>query len=113
MHHGIVKLGAVIPVTMVTAAQMQEDLDAFAKVDGDFNAARSAQAKASGEFQAEMGKVYEWLLAVSNTLASRFGTRWSTAWAQAGFINHSTGVPAKSEVSNGNGNGHSRPARVA
>ena len=59
MHHGIVKLRAVIPVTMVTAAQMQDDVDAFAKVGGDFNAARSAQAKASGEFQTEMGKVYE------------------------------------------------------
>ena len=34
---------------------------------------------------------------MSNTLASRFGTRWSTAWAQAGFVNHSTGVPAKVE----------------
>jgi hypothetical protein len=34
---------------------------------------------------------------VSNTLATRFGTRWSTEWAQAGFIDRSTGIPARIE----------------
>ena len=97
MHHGIVKLGTVIPVTMVSAGQLQTDLDAFIAVDTGFNAARSTRLAVSEVFQAEMESVYEWLLGVSNTLASRFGSRWSTAWAQAGFINRSTGVPSKME----------------
>ena len=97
MENGIVKLGAAVPVTMVTAAQMQTDLEAFVKADTDFNAARSARLAVSEVFQAEMETVYRWLLAVSNTLASRFGTKWSAAWAQAGFVNGSTGVPTKLE----------------
>lgn len=27
-------------------------------------------------------------------LASRFGTRWNTSWAQAGFIDATTAIPA-------------------
>ena len=76
---GIVKFGAAIPITMVTAAQMQTELDAFVTVDGDFNAARSARQTASDTFQTAEGAVYDWLLAVSNMLATPFGTRWSTA----------------------------------
>ncbi len=97
MHTGIVKLGAAIPVTMVTAAQIHDDLEAFVAVEGDFNAARSARKEASDAFQTAEGAVYDWLLAVSNMLATPFGTRWSTAWAQAGFVNHSTAIPTKIE----------------
>ena len=75
MHTGIVQLGAAIPVTMVTAAQIQSDLDAFIAVDTSFNAARSARLAVSDVFQTEMETVYSWLLGVSNTLASRFGSR--------------------------------------
>ncbi len=66
-------------------------------MDGDFNAARSARKEASDAFQIAADAVYDWLLSVSNMLATPFGTRWSTAWAQAGFINHSTGIPSKIE----------------
>lgn len=97
MYTGIVQLGAAIPITMVTAAEMQTDVDAFSGLEADFNAARSARLKASLTFQDAMGPVYEWLLGVSNTLATRFGTRWSTEWAQAGFINNSTAIPSKLE----------------
>ena len=97
MHTGIVQLGVEIPVVMVTAAQLQTDLDGFIAKDVSFNAARSARLAASEVFQGKMETLYEWLLAVSNVLASRFGTRWSTAWAQAGFINRSTGIPVKTE----------------
>lgn len=37
------------------------------------------------------------MLGVSNTLATKFGTRWNTEWAQAGFINHTTAIPSKIE----------------
>ena len=94
---GVVQQGSTVPVTMVTAAQLQADLNVFKKADGDFNAARSARLEASDLFQKEMVAVYEWLLAVSNVLVPRFGTRWSSAWALAGFINRSTGIPGKTE----------------
>lgn len=97
MHTGIVQLGAVIPIPMLTAAQLPSALEAFIAADSDFNAARSARQAASDTYQAATGAVYDWLLAVSNMLATRFGTRWSTAWAQAGFINNSTGIPTKIE----------------
>ena len=98
MHTGVVQLGAAIPVTMVTAAQIQGDLDAFIAVDSDFNAARSARQTASDSYQEATDAVYDWLLAVSNMLATLVGTRWSTAWAQAGFVNHSTGISTKIET---------------
>ena len=94
---GVTKIGAAIPVTMVTAAGMKADLDAFILQDGDFNAARSARKEFSDAYQETTDAVYGWLLAVSNMLATPFGTRWSTAWAQAGFVNHSTAIPTKIE----------------
>ena len=97
IHTGIVELGLEIPITMVTAAEVQTDLNAFIAADGNFNAARSARLAASDVFQGRMVTLYEWLLGVSNVLLTRFGTRWSSAWAQAGFINHSTGIPARVE----------------
>ena len=96
-YDGIVKVGASVPVTMVTAPQLLAALNAFIAADTDFNAGRSALSTASGGFQTAMVAVYDWLLAVSNMLATPFGTRWSTAWAQAGFVNHSTGIPSKIE----------------
>ena len=91
MYTGIVELGIEVPIVMVTAAQVQTDLDAFIAVDANFNAARSTRLAVSEVFPGKMESLYEWLLAVSNVLATRFGTRWSSAWAQAGFVNHSTG----------------------
>jgi hypothetical protein len=95
MISGINAIGAQVPVTMVTVANMQSALDAFIAADGAFNAARSARQSASDAYQAAIGALYPWLLSVSNVLASYFGTRWNTQWAQAGFINNSTAIPAK------------------
>jgi hypothetical protein len=97
MYSGTVQFGAGIPITMITAAQLQTDLDTFIDHEAEFNAARSARLAASLTFQDTMEPVYAWLMGVSNTLATRFGSRWSTQWAQAGFINHSTGIPTKIE----------------
>ena len=97
MHTGIVQLGVEIPIVMLTAGQIQTDLDAFIAANTNYDAARSARLAVSESFQTQMEAVYEWLLAVSNVLASRYGVRWSTAWAQAGFTNHSTGIPRKIE----------------
>lgn len=97
MQTGIVQLGEAIPITMLTEAELQSGLGAFVAAEGDFNAARSARQAASESYQAATGAVYDWLLAVSNMLATLFGMRRTTAWAQAGFINHSTGIPTKIE----------------
>jgi hypothetical protein len=76
---------------------MQTNLDAFITADDGFNASRSSANAASALYQAALDAVYVWLLAARNVLVPKFGTRWSTAWAQAGFINPSTAVPRRLE----------------
>jgi hypothetical protein len=95
MEDGIKTVGSSVPVVLVTAVQMHDDTDAFSKADNDFNAGRSAEQAASDSYQATLGSLYTWLLAVSNLLVTLFGTRWNTAWAQAGFVNHTTAIPPK------------------
>ena len=97
MLNGIIALGPTLKLSLVTAEQFQTDLTAFTMQNDAYNAQRSARQTASDAFQNEMGTVYNWLLGVSNTLASAWGTRWSTAWAQAGFTNYTTGIPSKTE----------------
>jgi hypothetical protein len=97
MQAGIVSLGTTLKLSLVSAEQFEADLNAFITQDGAFNAQRSARQAASGAFQGSIASVYSWLLGVSNTLATAWGTRWSTQWAQAGFINNTTGIPAKTE----------------
>ena len=97
MHAGVVAIGPAVPVTMVNAAQIQTVLDAFIAADGAFNAARSARQAASDTYQAACGAIYDWLLAVRKVLAVQFGDRWSTQWAQAGFTNSTTAIPARVE----------------
>ena len=76
---------------------MQANLTAFSTQDGAFNAARSARQTASDGYGTALAAVYDWLMGVSNTLATHWGTRWNTQWAQAGFINNTTAIPAKIE----------------
>src|SRR5947209_3228075 len=95
MIKALIDLGASVPVTMVTEAEMQPQLDLFTEKNDGFNEARSARQAASDTYQAAMAAVYGWLLAARLALVPKFGNRWSTAWAQAGFINNSTAVPAK------------------
>jgi hypothetical protein len=47
---------------MITAAQLQADLEAFIAQEAEFNAARSARLAASLAFQGTMEPVYAWLL---------------------------------------------------
>ena len=97
MVSGMTALSAPLNLTLITTAQMQTNLTAFITQDSGYNAQRSVRQGASDAFQAQMATVYNWLLGVSNTLATAWGTRWSTQWAQAGFINNSTGIPPKTE----------------
>ena len=71
MQAGVTALGTQIPITLVTATQVGSDTGAFSTADAAFNAGRSAQQTASDAYQATTGPLYDWLLSVSNMLASR------------------------------------------
>lgn len=94
---GMQAYATTLGIKLITTAQCQANLTAFVQQDGLYNAARSADQAASDAYQATLGPIYEWVLGVSNTLATKFGTRWNTEWAQAGFTNHTTAIPTKIE----------------
>ncbi len=91
---GIKKIGASVPVTMVTAEEMEAQLAPFIAADNAYNKARSVRQKASDAYQAATSAVYDWLLAARLALVPILGLRWSTAWAQAGFIRATTAIPS-------------------
>lgn len=94
---GLKAYGTELEIKLITEAQATSNLAAFVEQDGLYNAARSLQQTASDTYQATLGPIYTWLLGVSNTLATKFGTRWNTEWAQAGFTNRTTAIPSKIE----------------
>jgi hypothetical protein len=94
---GLVALGTTLGITQITPAQFLAKLTAFITADGEANAARSAQRVASETYKASIVDVSDWLQETRNVLAARFGSRWSTLWAQAGFIAPSTKVPVRIE----------------
>lgn len=97
MHEGLAKYGTELGITQVTPASLQTETDGFVSAYTEFNASRSKRQAASDTYTAAEGAVRDWLAVVRTVLAGRFGNRWSTMWAQAGFINHSTAVPRRVE----------------
>ena len=97
MQVGLVELGQSLGITQITPAALLTILNAFATADNSFNAVRSARQAASDTYQASMAVLDGWLLTTKNVLAGRFRPRWSTAWAQAGFVVHSTAMPKRIE----------------
>ena len=97
MHAGLDKWGTELGITQITPAGLQTETNAFVASYSDFNAARSARQAVSDTFKAAETTLTEWLFVVRTVLAGRFGNRWSTMWAQAGFINPSTAVPRRIE----------------
>lgn len=94
---GLTSLGTTLKITQVTPVEFQAELNAFIAGDGDFNAARSAKQAASDAFKPADTALSEWLQVTRNVLAARFGNRWSTMWAQAGFTDATTAVPRRIE----------------
>ena len=94
---GMQTYGSTLGITLVTLAECEGNLAAFIAQDGSYNAGRSAQQTASNNYQTALEPIYPWLLGVSNTLATIFGTRWNTEWAQAGFINKTTQIPTRND----------------
>ena len=97
MTNGLTLEGQALKITQITAAQLQTEVTAFANAENAFNIGRSARQAASDLFQAADATLEEWLGVVKTVLVGSFGVRWSTVWAQAGFINHSTAIPTKIE----------------
>lgn len=94
---GMEAQGTSLPVTYITTQQCKDNLADFIAKNNTYNAGRSTLQTASTANQNALAPIYPWLLGVSNTLATRFGTRWNTQWAQAGFSNYTTGIPDKIE----------------
>jgi len=93
MLQGLITLGTLLKITQILPAEFKAELDAFVAADGDFNAARTAKQAASDVFKPADSTLTTWLQTTRNILAGRFGNRWSTMWAQAGFTNNTTAVP--------------------
>src|SRR5437588_7035709 len=90
MSTGLTQLGASLGITQITPEILQGYITAFVNADNDFNTARSDGQASSDIYHAATKALAQWLGVVRLSLAQRFGNRWSTAWAQAGFINNST-----------------------
>jgi hypothetical protein len=93
MATGIDQVGASIPVTAITAAVMRSNRTAFNTAETDFNAGRKGVSDAYEIFHEAEGALTAWLGTTRSVFAGSFGQRWSTQWAAAGFVNHSTRVP--------------------
>jgi len=78
---------------MVTAAQMLTSKTAFRNAGSTFNTCRTALNSAHIASKPAQEALYEWLLTVRAVLARRLGSRWSPAWAEAGFVTTTTRVP--------------------
>ena len=97
MESGLVELGAALGITQITPAKFQTYLTAFSNADNAFNAGRSARQAASDTYQAAVAAMDDWLAVTKSVLVGSFGIRWTTEWAQAGFINYTTQLPRKIE----------------
>lgn len=97
MHAGLVQYAEPLEIKQITAEEFKTDLDAFISCDGGFIDARSATQVASNTFHDALDALSTGLQKTRNVLAASFGSTWSTAWAQVGFINSSTQVPARIE----------------
>ena len=97
MEQGMAALAVPLGLTLISTAQMQANLSVFVSADAAFNAGRSSRQTASDSYQAALADNFVWLGSVKNMLVSRWGTGWSTQWAQAGFINNSTAIPSTND----------------
>ena len=97
MHNGLVLYAADLGIKQITADDFQTDLAAFIDADNQYNLARSATQSVSDAHQTQLDGLSGFLQKTRNVLAAAFGPRWSTIWAQAGFIDNSTQVPGRNQ----------------
>jgi hypothetical protein len=92
---GLSSFGTTLKITQITPAPFQKALTAFINADSGFNAARSAKQASSDTQKEAVATLVYWLTTARNVLAGRFGNRWSTQWAQAGFATPSVALPTR------------------
>lgn len=95
MLQGLITLGATLKITQILPDAFKLQIDAMVSADNDFNAARSVKQAASDVFKPADAALTSWEQVTRNILAGRFGNRWSTMWAQAGFTATTTSVPTR------------------
>ncbi len=94
MDEGLVKVGAGVPVTMVTQTKFHNDLVALTNAEESFGIARQNLNTAYALFAAADAGVTDWLKACRAMFIGHFGYFWSPQWAAAGWINNSTAIPS-------------------
>lgn len=94
---GLTSLGTTLGITQINPGDFQTVLDGYINAENSFDASRSAKQTALDGWKGATGALFDWLLVVRTVLAGRFGNRWSTEWAQAGFTNASSAVPKRIE----------------
>jgi hypothetical protein len=92
---GLSGLGTSLGITQITPEAFQADLNAFTTEESSYIATRSSRQADYNRFHSAEKALTDWLQITRNVLAARFGSRWSTAWAQAGFVNASTALPVR------------------
>ena len=90
---GLNSLGLELGISQVTPTAFSAALADFSACDSAFAAFRSQKKAAEGTWIAAAEALEDWLKVVRTVLAGRFGNRWSTEWAEAGFIDNSASVP--------------------
>lgn len=95
MLSGLSALGETLGITQIAPTTFAFTLDNFTGCRASFSSARTVVQVASTAWVAATEAVGDWLVVARSILAGRFGNRWSAAWVQAGFIDHSTAVPRR------------------
>lgn len=92
-YQGLVEDGEAIGITMVTAPEMLASRDAFKNAGNNVGNKRNGLRDAYLVSHPAMLALYKWLLTARSVIAGRIGSRWSAAWAEAGWPGPSTAVP--------------------
>ncbi|MDQ6654713.1 MAG: hypothetical protein M3Y80_02720 [Verrucomicrobiota bacterium] len=90
---GIQRVGPSVPVTLITAAALTDDMNTFDRAEDDFGNKRKDLKSAYDVFTPASDAMLAWLNAARPILISHFGYGWTAAWAAAGFVNRSTAIP--------------------
>lgn len=94
---GLKAHATTIGVVMHTEAKVRADLSAFHNADAACQTARAAKQRLTTTHTVADSNAKAFIAAARRTIANFLGERWSQGWAEAGFPNQSTGVPATAD----------------
>ncbi len=97
MKMGLTALASTLGITQMTATSFGALLAAFKAALGNYNQARGNEQGAYDLFHAKVADLSSWLQVVRGVLVGYFGNRYTTRWAEAGFVQPSTAIPTKIE----------------